>query len=484
MAFLTAALMIFPLAGCKINNIANNTSEFASDYNVSAVANEKTNSELEAKNGSQSTSENKDKPSGNATAVESNYTIKNGSTPMENGLNFGGKKFTLAVFIDTNYNKESLDQKASEFGQKYNCTIEITPISFAGYNKTVAAKMSSGAPFDIITMHGSFFPDNVIANLCQPLENSFTSADLCDNSNPGNGGIDMNKAKNFNWNNHLYGVAGYNSVFPYVMFYNKKMFKEAGITDPMALYNAGRWNWDAIKQIGARVTDQSKGVYFGSSEFTYRVFPLANGGHYVNFGSSSVTENLTDGKIYNALTFLQDICSGQNKIINTKNIDAWNPSDFYNGNTYAHIQESDYYMTFAAEIPKMAAFDKNLDNLGIVPIPLGNDNTDKEYPTGWVTAFGSGKGSDPRVTIAWAKYNIEYDRQNSKMRAEDQTLIDSLISGNINYPNYGFSDSSDSVYDIIAHFEADAATGSNISKLLNDNRQKIQNCIDVAIKKQ
>lgn len=492
MLLLLCVVMIVPTTACKKNPNSNDSSDdssFSSEYiepssqesnNVSST--ESTNS---SSNKSESSKSNTVKSNVDPKAPKKKYdrgvSIAEGKVTVENGVNFGGKTFKMAVFNTANYKGSDFKNMVSAFEKKYNCKIKLDILDFANYTRQVSAKLSGGSPYDIAYMHGSMFPSAVIAKLYIPLDEYFSTADVYN----GNGGFDMSKSTSFAWNNRLYGVAGVESVNPYVIFYNKKMIKDNDLPDPRKMYENGKWTWEALKQLGAQATDSANGIYLGSSEFMVKAFELANDGKYVTYENGKAKENITSPNIVNALKFIQEICSGNNRIVapNGEPGDvAMNPTDFYNGKTYMHIQEDDHLQSIAPNIQKSNAFGRSLENLGIVPIPLGPDNKSKSYPTGWIEAVCACKGtSDPRAALVWAKFTTTYKRQASaySYSADDQKLLDSLTKGNINHPDYSWSNSSESVDTIVFSIEkAVGFSGRDISQTLNDYRSRVANCIE------
>lgn len=53
-----------------------------------------------------------------------------------------------------------------------------------------------------------------------------------------------------------------------VIYFNKDLFKTAGLEDPLTLYKKGEWTWDKLFELSVKLTDKSKGIY-GFSLFNY-----------------------------------------------------------------------------------------------------------------------------------------------------------------------------------------------------------------------
>ncbi|HBT65411.1 MAG TPA: hypothetical protein DEB10_12210, partial [Ruminococcaceae bacterium] len=280
LSFALVFVMVFVYAGCGKKEPISNTGQ--PSVSTSSVGEETKveNSSTILEQTSSATSVQTSQTSGTVNSTTQSHSpvqttkvkVDKGTKGMEVGLNFGGKKFTMAIFATERYTSSAFTRVVKAFQTKFKCSISIEKISFEGYSKQVAAKKLSGKPFDITFMHGSFFPGNVIANLHEPLNGYITTADLFDPKNPAAGGIDYEKSSEFTWKGKIYGYTGYYGVNPYLMFYNKKMFRDAGITDPRTLYERGQWTWAKLKEIGKEVTDIEKNKFLGGYEFANKAF--------------------------------------------------------------------------------------------------------------------------------------------------------------------------------------------------------------------
>jgi multiple sugar transport system substrate-binding protein len=321
--------------------------------------------------------------------------------------------------------------------------------------------------------------------VAEPVTDKITTADLCKDSDPFAGGFDLDKSDAFEWNKQLYALAGAGSVYPYLIYYNKAKFEEAGLDDPMTLYSKGKWTWSSIVKMGQEVTDVSKDVYFGCRSFYGKAWVMANGGHYITYKNGKPVENLTSPQVVNALTWLREIMTGSKRICSAKGGSA-DPSQFYKGNTYVYVAEANRYSLYAKDIAKESAFGYDKSNLGVVPFPIGPNNSSREYPTGWVNAHAAGAGTkDVRVALAWAKFMTTYKdpiQDKYAMSKSEKLLCQKLISGNINYPDYGYATSSTNINEIVVKLETAITTGSPVSTTLESYRKQVQNCIDASLK--
>ena len=131
---------------------------------------------------------------GNQVVIEKPSEVTVSNDPVEKGLDFGGRTLKLAVGYTTT---STFATMVKAFESTYNCKIEVTQLSFDKYLADLAAKVTSGEVFDIVYVHGSFYPNCFIKGFYQPLDGVFTTADLYDVNNLAAGGIDKVKSEGF-----------------------------------------------------------------------------------------------------------------------------------------------------------------------------------------------------------------------------------------------------------------------------------------------
>lgn len=417
-----------------------------------------------------------------AGGLSPNVTVPQGAKRITDGLNFGGATFKFGMTGAGN----TFDGEVRAFQQKFNCKLEVTNLAWDNYGQKLLAAMTAGEPYDITFMHTLMFPSQIIQNIVTPVQDTFTEADLWDPENPEEGGISLPIAQALSWNGNLYVMYGGNSLGAEIMYYNKKLFRDAGLEDPYELYQQGKWTWDKIKEMGADVTDSSAGIYFFGGEM--RDYPhyvtLANGGEFLTVKDGVIKENLTDKKLANGLQLFQELCYGPEAIVSTKG-GFGNTDQFISGNTYTMLQESFGWETLSELVKNSNAFDKNVDNLGYVPLPYGPDNTEKVYPVHAYQGFCAGNGTkDKRAAVAFAIFDSTYrDPTKDTQPAEFISMRNAVLGGNIAAPYTGFSSSSNNSDGIAIGIGKKVAAGENIAQVLSAYRQPLQDCIDTSIGK-
>ncbi|GMA15288.1 sugar ABC transporter substrate-binding protein (plasmid) [Deinococcus metallilatus] len=133
-----------------------------------------------------------------------------------------------------------LQQLAQEYAAKTgtNVKVEVTP--FADYSRKLAVQIASGDAPDIGWVAErdvpTFIASNNLANL------SALGKDASFNLN------DFPTSSLALWKRggNLYGIPFSNS--PLVLFYNKDLFKQAGIADPLTQYAKGQWSYNDFQK--------------------------------------------------------------------------------------------------------------------------------------------------------------------------------------------------------------------------------------------
>ncbi len=424
----------------------------------------------------------------NITGFKANYIIKAGDTPVDKNLDLKGVTVTMMTCGGAT---STYMRSVKAFETKYNCKVKIIDLNYATRITQMAAAVAANNAIDICGMQGSDFPTEPIKGLIDPLENALTTADLYDASKNNLHSIDFNYSQYTSWDNHLYGVCGHGAASsqPSVLYYNKKLFKEAGLEDPLTLYKAGKWTWKKVEEMGRIVTDSSKGVYFLDGECAPAVVSSYNP-QWISFTDSGIRENLTATRNINALTYLQKISTGNNAIMGPFAFTD-DTTRFYEGKSYMYYQTYVYGQQYIrpAINDGLAAFNNDPNNMGIVPIPLADENTEKAYPGGSLDFITCGKGRNPLYAIIWAKFKSSYDSSSSSDKnaysKEEWAVIEGLANGNMAIDRISsFSTSTTSASSIIGNFTPDAAKGEDIGQMVSAQRQKVQNCIDTTLGQQ
>lgn len=102
-----------------------------------------------------------------------------------------------------------------------------------------------------------------------------------------------------------YGVAiagGWHTLST-VVFYNKDLFEENGITTPRELWEAGNWNWDTFKDAALKISAIDD-YYYGFIGRDSYAFMLSSDTDYVKYDGNKFTNTSTSAATKNSWKFL------------------------------------------------------------------------------------------------------------------------------------------------------------------------------------
>lgn len=469
MIVLAMVIAIMPLSGCR---------KSPDEYSLISVwedveGNTQNNTDADDKNES---GNNQGEDKQNSNSQNNNQGDSNEQKPVSKNLNeLKGKTFTLAVHDNETYNTTSFNSMISAFEAKYGCKIKKVNLTFNKYNQMVTQRQSTGDPYDILYIHGSFFPEGPISNIYEDLGPAIKALGIKN--------YNKDASSLFDWKGKSYGICSKKSLSPYVMYYNKVMFEEAGLEDPLELYKKNKWTWDKILEMGKEAVAEGGTYFFGDQIQNFNIY--GESCIYID-DNGKVVNNLRGANIQLSLNLLRKIYTGNNPIgmpmeEGTSGYTVYFPQ----GKCYMVTEEATKYADLAPAVKKSMAFNKNVDNLGIVPFPMASENKAKAYPTGWYTAVGAGKGADPRVAVLWAEFEATYKSPVtgvSDLQGEQKKLVDGLLDGKLIPNRHGsYATSKSNTLDLYHEILYYVKHGTDISKILSDYTPLMEACIDATV---
>lgn len=448
-SLLCAVSMIICFAGCKTNKtdseITSTDDGFMSFDNNSVASDTSDAASTTTSGGKGSTGSGKGTTGGGAVVSKTkdgNVTVSVDTpvTPTQQksilaSKNYNGKSFTFMYWYEPD---DIVKRKVNAFNKAHNAKVKIVVVS--DFLSAIAKSIASGTPYDIVANHSDFMPQSIFSNLYEPLEDYIATEDMHDSSKPETGGISAAISDNFAWGGHYYALGSTKAVYPMVLYYNKKMFNEAGLEDPWELYKSGKWTWNKLVEMGKQVTDFSNNVTFLEAPMlgswnAINAIPAVRMENGTYIGKFTSTEYINSCKMYQEL-FRGDkpICSSDLSIM------------FRNGQCYMSLEQTDAYRQNVNFAKTNSHFGKSANNLGVVPAPAGPLNTSKAYPGAAPQGYSSIKSAkDPSVAACYALFESTYvekkisgDQFPTDVRAE----VEKLFATNPYTSFSGFTDSS------------------------------------------
>ena len=282
------------------------------------------------------------------------------------------------------------DPQANEMNKKWeklvNGKLHIIQVAADQMELKAITMIASGSQLDYSYIMA--FPKYTIKNLLQPIEPYF---DL-------NDPFFIKKGmEDFKYKGRYYGVTAFTGISPTLVYYNKQMFKDNGLTTPLEYYKKGKWNFENFRKLAMALTQDTNGDGkvdqwgFGSS--WYDPWVIANGGNIVKFyNNGAIKLTFNDPKTLHALGFVQDLYYKYKCGTSTTG------TDLPDGKIAMMV-------TWAAALPANGS--KTMWD--VVPFPVGPENKTGQTP-GSVMAYGIYKGAkNPIGAASYIYYRESYN---------------------------------------------------------------------------
>ena len=425
-------------------------------------------------------------------------TIKEGAVRMDKGLNFGGKTFSHAkngAGVDPN---SDYGKWCAEFEKTYNCKLDIRGFAMSEYTAGITAAMASGDPFDIVFIYDEWFPGQIIANTMLPLDDYITTADLWNEKSKTEGGLSRSLSEDLSLNGKIYVVGGTYLTTPGTIWYNKKIFADAGYDgaeDPLALYKAGKWTWEKYYSMLSDIQDVDAGLYGMNSISPYysrMMFP-SYGTDIAIKTKNSIKANLSDPQLYKAFETMQKFNYGAHRVTDPKNQYEDGATQFLNGTTASWMNYTGGAWTIYKAMDQKAysAFgskEKQKSNVGMAPLPVANS---KGIHAIWSwMGYGAGNGTDEdgiKAAIAFALNDSRLNHKNVYHPDMPKDILAMALqmadSDKLSAPMLGFKSSAGSLSSTQTDMCRKIANqGQNITVVLKGYEKMVQTIIDTALK--
>ncbi|AZN39206.1 ABC transporter substrate-binding protein [Paenibacillus albus] len=197
---------------------------------------------------------------------------------------------------------------------------------------------------------------------------------------------------------------------PLVMYYNKKVLQDAGITDdPQALYEAGDWNWQKLSELTAKIQAAGKyGLVLEDWSSPIYSWVTTNGGKVYdkNLGGQFVADK--DPKALEALQYLSDNVKNKNFVFSGSLPKGQGPDAMFMSNQVGFGIAGRWW------VPEYNA--NTALQYDIVPLPTNTGN--KIEPAGIPTAYMvmNKKTAHPDETYDFLSYFVSKAGQQFRLK--------------------------------------------------------------------
>ena len=253
--------------------------------------------------------------SGDDTATDSgNETSSKASVSSSAKIDISklkGQTVTMLMWRELNTSEKKV---IDNFTKSTGIKVKYTVVDQKEYMTKVAAEVASKSGLDICAIqsggqsimsketYASNFPTGTVSTM-QP----FFEATKQD---PNESVWAKSWMDPYKINNKYYGVAisgGWHTLST-VIYYNKDLFEENGITTPRELWKAGNWNWDTFKESALKISALGE-YYYGYAGRDSYAYMLSAGCDYVSYDGKKFTNSSNDSKLKAAWKFSEEMMS-------------------------------------------------------------------------------------------------------------------------------------------------------------------------------
>lgn len=412
------------------------------------------------------------------------------------GVDFGGAVIRMATNGHYMFSNTPYMRKVEAFEKAYNCSIVIDDYDFGTFNNSIYNDANYGIEHDIVLLHGSMLTDGVNRGIYADLSSTIKSGDYLDKSNIKAGGIDKDKTSYFTFRGKnsikygTYAVCNYYSCYPYVIYYNKLKLAEAGFSgnkDPRTLAESGNWSWNDIRVMGEKINKQYSGKYLLSNSFSTRCIALCYGAPVVRRESVGVyKENVSSKNYLASLELIKSLFATVNAIGEPRENGEYNQyKSMLRGETFMFTEESYKMLYISRDISKSTAFNRSKSNIGVVEVPLPEENTQGLYPSSWLTGIACTAGGNKTAAVEWAKFCSTYTDSyidTEDFDAADEKYVKTLYDRPLCFEVGNFYNGNDNVLNLAEGLIVSrVVNGCDPQYQVNQAKDRITACINATV---
>lgn len=280
---------------------------------------------------------------------------------------------------------------ANLFKKETGITLESVQKSYDQYWEQLNTLKAAGKSPDIVDLpNWKFYPQPIVEDLIQPLDS------FIDFSNPMWDDTKDMREKN-KWNGKVY-VPFQSEYLDTWLFFNKKMFKDAGLKDPQYYWEKDDWTYDRFSELANAVVIKDKATkevtQWGFVQQTSDLIATTGLELFSGDGKGGYVNNLKDPKVAKLMNMLYDMGAGGTGCYYTGD----QRTGFKSGKV-AMIATQIYSATVEFNDLRLAG------NLGWVPMPKQDKNSKYYHQTATDPGYGITVGAK---NVEGAALFIEY----------------------------------------------------------------------------
>lgn len=301
---LALCMLLGAFAGCSTTKVITTSSDVWTTVEEEDTTDNGENNVSEDASSTQSenvsSSTDKVTSSGNTSGYTEN--ISGNFDPYKGIEKYRGKTVKVLFWFTPDDNEQKIiDNFTKETGVK----VKLYYAENAKYGNKLSSMVASGSSPDVAGCFDSYFPSLVNKNLFDDISKG--KFDL--KNDPA---YDIDTMNKYAWKGKYFGVTlknAWSTAHPLV-FFNRTLFKNAGVTEPTTLWKQGNWNWDTMKDLAQKMTKKINGIdIYGLGNIATSYYLASYGTDLVKVDNAkgNITNNLNDPKITKTYEYLADL---------------------------------------------------------------------------------------------------------------------------------------------------------------------------------
>ncbi|MCL2740749.1 MAG: hypothetical protein FWE70_01380 [Oscillospiraceae bacterium] len=379
---------------------------------------------------------------------------------------------------DFQHHRGWVKEYRTEFEDATGATVTQRPVPEGeGMATRYLAEIAAGVGPDVIIFWADSKPNYLLKNIVIGLNDyiDFDSPDYADDRY-----ISRQITDYYRWKGQIYGV---NKPFPTcLMWYNKEMVDQLGMSDPLDLWKQGRWTWDAWVELAMAMTQDLTGDgnmdTFGYAGWMYGTWQIpSNGVDFVTFDADGMPTFAMDHKWVTAKEFTDDMSQKYGIV----------PWDWWTdpfGRFYEGVIGMTYWLTNQLVEAKQTM---GMDAVGFVCAPRGPDlpanMTSRDQPE--ALAFGvTGCSKNPELAALFLEWMMRDQNDTNDKKARfineiygSEEMYQYAQEWNGNAPILQTSGFGQDFADILAKIVPNADEGITYASALEANRGAAQTAL-------
>jgi multiple sugar transport system substrate-binding protein len=353
-------------------------------------------------------------------------------TPKPQKIDLGGREIRISNWWDGTPKADTAEgeqklKRQQEIEKKYNVKIKYLNTDYWETSKKLSATVLAGDPFaDIVNLPDGFIWSLISGGFLTPLE------DFISLKNESRISEEVLNAMKFG-TDKTYAFITHFTPNDSGVFYNKRIFQEAGIKNPQQLQNEDKWDWNAMLEAAKKLTVDKNGDgkidQYGLANAHYMLATyLIYSNEAVIFDEKTKKVAFDSPNAMEALNFMYDLYN-VHKVVKPNAGDDWtNPSKFFANGEVAMYPGGTWEI--AGRIK-----DKLKDDWGYVYLPKGPKAKKYSDPMTQATGNVIPKGvKDPRIVFQIWQDLQDFDKLAADNKAAmensmpDQTSVNNALN--------------------------------------------------------